>query len=328
MAIGQGFKSYIQFGLESTYGTAVAATDRLEIISMDVGPDQSVILDPSLNNSVGRRGLFQGALVYRGTIVMRCNYQGLLKLWKAMWGVTWTPTLVEAATSWDHIVHDALAQLAVRSLTIEMIEGDILTGKAQRLVGAIIQALTVRGTAGTGQDAMVTAELEIIAKDKTTNFTPTASLSAPTVLPVLMQHLTLVDDGVQTSGVNLRSFELRYEAPVDDARIYAGSINPAEPIRNDFVKATYRFSQDLQTDDVLEALQAFTNATPQIRFRGNALGANFYELEFKSEKAQVIRASHPVAGYGRVFLESTVESYHDATLGTLYSRWRNGQSAI
>src|SRR3990172_4015377 len=102
MAIGQGFKSYIQFGLESTYGTAVAATDRLEIISMDVGPDQSVILDPSLNNSVGRRGLSRGACVSRAPIVMPSNSKGLLKLGKALGGARGPPTLVEAATSLDH----------------------------------------------------------------------------------------------------------------------------------------------------------------------------------------------------------------------------------
>src|SRR3990172_809097 len=155
MAISEGRKSYIQFGLEATWGTGVAATNRLEVISMDLAPDQGTILDPSLNNSVGRRGVFQGGRVIRGTILVRCNYQGMLKLMKALFGVTWTPTLVEAATSWDHIIHDQLAQLGVHSLTIELIEGDIDVGKCQRLTGAVITALTLRIVAGQGQDAMM-----------------------------------------------------------------------------------------------------------------------------------------------------------------------------
>jgi len=328
MAIGEGRKSYIQFGLESTWGTGVPATNRLEVISMDVGPDQGVILDPSLNNSVGRRGVFQGGIVYRGTFLVRLNYQGMLKLFKALFGVTWTPTLVEAATSWDHIIHDQLAQLGVHSLTIEMVEGDIATGLCQRLLGAVITSLTVRVVAGQGQDAMLQAEFEVLAKDKETGQTPTGALSAPAVLPALFHHALTIDDGVTTSGNNVRSVEVRYEAPHAADRFYLGSKNPAEFIRDDFVKATYKFSQDFQVVTPLTNLKAFTNASPQLVFRGGALGANFYEFEMKSEKAQVTRASTPVAGYGVISMETTIEAYHDGTLGTFYTRFRNGESAI
>jgi hypothetical protein len=133
---------------------------------------------------------------------------------------------------------------------------------------------------------------------------------------------------VLTTGLLMTTVELRYEAPVDSERFFFGSRNPAEFIRNDFVKATYRFTETLQTTDVLNALQLFTNATPRMVFVGPALGANFYEFEVKSEKAVVTRASHPVAGYGVISLESTVEAYHDSTLGTLWMRFRNSQSAI
>lgn len=328
MAIGQGYKSYIQFGLESVWGTPVAATNRLEVISMDVNPDMGLIMDPSLNNSVGRRGLFQGGIVYRGTILIRCNFQGLSRIIKALMGVAGTSTVVEGAVSWDQVFHDAQAQLTVQSLTVEMIEGDIETGKCQRLAGAIINGMTVRGVAGQGQDAMLQLELEIIAKDKVVNFTPTGALSAPTVNPVLTKYGLTVDDGVTTSGLIMRSFELAYRAPHSDDRFYLGAPNPAEFIRSDFVGATWRFTQDLQTDDALAALQAFTAASPQLIFRGAALGANFYEFEIRSDAAQVARAAHVVAGYGVVRLESTVEAYHHATNGTLYLRFRNNENGI
>ena len=330
MAIGQGYKSYIQFGLETTWGTGVAATERLEVISMDVAPDMGLILDPSLNNSVGRRGLFQGGIIYRGNIVVRANYDGraVLRLLKAMFGVAGTTTLVETAISWDNVFHDAMSQLTIQSLTIEMIEGDIDTGKCQRLLGAIPISWTTRVTAGQGQDAMVQWEFEFLAKDKETNQTPTASLTAPAVLPVLFHHGQTMDDGVTTSGLKIRTFELRYEAPHNADRFYLGSKNPDEPVRDDFLKASYRFTQAFQTRTTLDALKAFTNASPQIMFRGGALGANFYEFEVKSDKAQVARVSHPVAGYGIIMMDHTVEAYHDGTNGTLYTRLRNGQSAI
>lgn len=329
MAIGQGFKSYIQFGTEAVWGTAVAATNRLEIISMDVSPEMGVILDPSLNNSVGRRGVFQGGIVYRGNIVMRANYQGMSRIFKHVLGVAGTSTVVEGSVSWDNVFHDAQAQLTPnRSMTIEMIEGDIETGKAQRLVGAVVESCTIRGTAGQGSDAMLQIELEVVAKDKVVNFTPTGALSAPAVNPVMTKQGFTVDDGVTTSGLFVRSFELAYRAPTDAERFYLGSVNPAEFVRDDFVGATWRFTQDLQTDDALAALQAFTPASPQLIFRGGTLGANFFEFEIRSDAAQVARASHVVAGYGVVRLESSIESYHHATNGTLYVRFRNGENGI
>jgi tail tube protein len=328
MAIGQGYKSYIQFGLESVWGTPVAATNRLEVISMDVNPDMGLIMDPSLNNSVGRRGLFQGGTVQRGTILIRANFQGLSRIFKSLLGVAGTSTLVETAVSWDNVFHDAMSQLTVQSLTIEMIEGDILTGKCQRLSGAIITACTIRGTAGQGQDAMLQLELTVVAKDKTVNITPTGALSAPAVNPVMTKHGLTIDNGVTTSGNIVRSFELAYRAPFADDRFYVGALNPAEFIRNDFVGTTWRFTEDLQTDSALSALTAFTAASPQLIFRGGALGANFYEFEVRSDAAQVARVAHVVAGYGVVRLELTVESYHHATNGTLYVRFRNGENGI
>lgn len=328
MAIGQGFKSYIQFGLESVWGTPVAATNRLEVISMDVNPDMGVIMDPSLNNSVGRRGLFQGGIVYRGTIVLRCNYLGLSRIFRALFGVAGTSTNIEAAVSWDNVFHDAMAQLGVQSLTIEMVEGDILTNKCQRLVGVVIQSMTIRGTAGQGSDSMVQVELELVAKDKVVNFTPTSLGAFPAVQPVLTKHGLTVDDGVTASGLIMQSFELVYRAPHADDRFFVGSANPAEFIRSDFVGATWRFTQDLQTDDALEALQAFTAATPELVFRGPALGANFYEMGIHSDAARVTKASHVVAGYGVVRLEMTVEAFHDATNGTLRVRFRNSENGI
>lgn len=328
MPIGEGRKSYIQFGLESTWGTPVTVTNRLEVISMDVAPDQGIIEDPSLNNSVGRRGLYQGGRLVRGTFLFRMNFTGMLKLMKSLFGVNWTPTLVEAATSWDHIIHDQLAQLSVNSLTIEMIEGDIDVGKCQRLSGALFSSFTVRTVAGQGVDAMLQGEFEVLAKDIETNITPSASPAAPTVLPIKFDHALTIDDGVTTSGLNVRSFEVRYETPRDTERFYLGSLNPAEFIRSEFVKATYRFSQDFQTRTAIDNLKAFTNASPQLLFRGPALGANFYEFEVKSDKAQVTRAARPISGYGRIFLETTIQSYHDTTNGTFYMRFRNGESAI
>ena len=329
MAIGEGRKSYIQFGQEAAWGTGVAATDRLEVISIDVGPEQGIILDPSLNNSVGRRGVFQGGTLYRGTFVVRMNYSGLEKLFSCLLGVAGTSTIDGAGPAYDHLLHDGMAQETVKSLTIELIEGDIEPGLCQRLLGCTFTSCTIRGTAGQGQDAMLTAEFEVLAKDKVVGFTPTGALVAPAVNPILFHHGTTMDNGVVASNLLMRTIEVRYEAPHASDLFFFGSRNPAEFIRDDFVKATYRFTEALQTTDVLEALQQFTNATPRMLFTAGTLApSGTYEFEIKSEKGTVSRASHPVSGYGTIYLESTVEAYHDPTLGTCWMNFRNEKTAI
>src|SRR5689334_20580233 len=97
---GQGRKSYLQWGIETTWGTAVAATNKLEIISESVTAEQDEIPDPSLYNGRSPRATYQGRRFGRGDIVVRGNYEGILPLFKlAMPG--YSNTLVETGVR-DH----------------------------------------------------------------------------------------------------------------------------------------------------------------------------------------------------------------------------------
>jgi hypothetical protein len=197
MAVGQGFKSYIAIGKETTFGVAATVTQKFEMASWSVAPVVGSIPDPSLYSGQSRRGVFESGKSYRGTFVVRLVYDGLLELFRAVHGSGVSGAPITGSTR-DHTFKEAAA---LPSYTIEAIVGDIPTGKCFQLLGAKFMAATVRSTAGQGTDAMVQAEFTVIAKDMISNATPTNPGSFPALLPVLFHQASQIDDGVSTMSV-------------------------------------------------------------------------------------------------------------------------------
>src|SRR6185503_18621702 len=105
---GLGHKSYLQIGpKETTYGTYIAPTSKLELISWDVEPNVSVIQDPSLYS-------------VRGTFVVRLNFEGLLELFRGLFG-TYSNSLVETGVR-DHTFKEGAT---LNSYSPEVIIGDV-----------------------------------------------------------------------------------------------------------------------------------------------------------------------------------------------------------
>jgi len=302
---GMGHKSYIQIGEESTFGTAVAATQRLEVISMDINPVIGVIPDPSLNNQQSRRALYQGGLLYRGKIVTRANYEGggFHQLLKAAMG----SLVTTGAGPFTHTFKEAASP---PSDTIEMIEGDIPAGQEQELVGSIVTGFTFRIGSGLGADAMGRFEFDFLAKDKVSGQTPTAALTAPATEPVLFHQATTIDEGSDDTAANIRvrSVELTLTNPYADDRFYQGSINIDQPIRNDFLIARWRFEQEFITKVLFDRAKAFTTANLNLIY---TQAAN--TLTFRSNKAQLVEYGNPIEDYGIIKATATWEAFYDAT---------------
>lgn len=409
---GQGRFSLLRIAPEATFGTNPVAAffgRKYEIIRCRVDPVKGEIPDPSLNNSVGRRAVYGGGILYRGSFVVRTNYQGLQLLYKWIFRRAPVYTVLVADRSWDATFRDSDSELAVYSMAIWMGQGNIPASQGQRLNGAICTRMLLRTVAGQGPDAMFQVEFDVLAKSLTTAIaepatgvvtqagctgtsgqrtiapgsgfpeqdgvvygdvvTGHASIPAGTyaigvtdsevrisnaltgaiaattltfthgfipIRPVIFHHATVVDDGVDTdapsgaTGIRVRNLECEYVVPHAEDRFYLGSKNIDVPIANDFVSATYRFTQEFRNINHITALVADTNASPDIKLVSPDLvdGTNFFELEFKSDKALVIEQSIPVEGYGVVMVEHTVRSYQDLTNGTFWLRNRSDQNSV
>lgn len=328
---GLGHKSYIQIGKESTYGTAVAATKKFECISMDISPVIGTIEDPSLYAQPSRRGLYQGGILYRGRFTVRCNYEGLLKLFEGVFGSGATTGPAETVV-YTHTFKEASA---LPSYTIEMIEGDIGAGLEQELVGAKFTTLRVRGTAGQGNDGMVICEFEVLAKDKVVGQTPTGALSFPSVFPVLFHQPTaagvLEGSGDSAANVRVRTFEVELTNSLADDRFYLGAQNIDEPIRNDFLEARWRFTQEFVTTALFVKAKAFTTGALKLLFQHpSTIGSTLKrEFEIRSGSANLVEYSNPVEAYGVVIANSTWRAFYDPTdLTALLARFQNLETAI
>jgi len=326
---GLGHKSYIQFGpAESPYGTFRTPTQKLEIISWSVNPVVGTIPDGSLHSAVSRRALYQGGRLVKGTFLVRLNYEGLLELLRASWG-SGSSVVVETGVR-DHTFVEASA---LGGYSFEVCMGDIPTSKVQRFVGCKVSGLTIRGTAGTGNDAMLQAEFSIVGKTYTTDETPTAALSFPALLPVLFHQAVTTDDGTTDTPADnrLRSFEVSLENPLAEDRFYLGSLDIDEPLRTDFLAARWRFTQEFRTKTALDAAKAFTVGSPLLLFRHPTLigAASYREFELSSGQANLIECSAPVDGYGILIMTTVWEAFYYATdLSALLCRVRNTEAAL
>lgn len=194
---GLGNKSFVQVGLELTPNVPVAATTRYELISCDMAPVIGVIEDQSLYNGVSQRAFYQGGQLFKGKLVMRCNLDGYLELYRGSFG-GYTRTVVGGET----IVFDSVFKEAqsLNSYTFEISKGDMPTGKCEQYAGCKISTLMIKGTAGTGNDAMLTVEVGILGRSVSLSATPTGSLTAPALFPVLYHQGITMDDATADGG--------------------------------------------------------------------------------------------------------------------------------
>lgn len=167
-----------------------------------------------------------------------------------------------------------------------------------------------------------------------TGLTAAFTLSFPALFPVLFHQsgtVGWVDDGYVSDGsARVRSVEVTLECPHDEERFYLGATGIDEPVRNDFLVARWKFTQEFLSQTVYDAARAFTIGSPRLLFQNPvALPTNFRELEIRSGQANVVDFSAPVSGYGVLISSVTLEAFYDGTdASALYMRVRNTESAL
>lgn len=323
---GLGFKSWCQIGKETTFGGGATPTAKFEIASFNVAPVIGMIQDPSLRDAVSRRGLYAGGLVYKGSMTVRVNYVGMLELLRACFG-GYASTTVETGVR-DHTFKEAAT---LPSYAIEVVLGDVPTGRCFRLVGAKLYNLTLRGTAGTGNDAMLMAEVQIIGKTMTSDLAITGSLSFPSVMPVLYHQALTVDDGTVDATPVVRSFEITFEQPHAEDRYYMGAQGILEPLRQDFVTPRWRITEEFASKTAWDAAAAFTAGSPRLVFQHPTIigAASHSEFEIRSNQANLEDLSVPVDGFGVMISTLTWQGFYDGTdLASLVVRARNTDAAL
>lgn len=181
---GLGHRSWLQFAKESVYGTAVAATQRLELIKWNVSQQIGVIRDPSLYAAQTMRGLYQGGQLVKGTFTVRCGYEGLEEIARGCMG-TYVNTQQAAP----------VINVANSTLTAT---GNITLGSAQTAIylGAIVTDTTTPSNVPAG-----TYVTDII---DSTHVQVNGPLTGAAAQALVFTNVSM--DGLYTDGATLNSY--------------------------------------------------------------------------------------------------------------------------
>ena len=328
----QANQSYLQLGREATFGTGVAATRRLGIISDDPRPDVGVIRSRVLNNTVSRVNLYQAGYLWRYRSLLQLNYEGLLFILDGLQGTATFAANGGTTTGVGPYVHTFVEKQVLNSYTLEVIQGNIPAAQVLRLLGAKIASARIGCKAGTDDDAVCTADVEWLAIDATPGFAITTGLTAATELPVLFHEASTVDDGTAdtwnsglTTDVVLKEFELEVVNAVNARRFGMGRKQPLEFVRNGYQVTTMRGKKEYMKKTMLDAVLAFTAGSPKLVFGSVATK----RLTFDVGTAHITQHNNPSRDPDIIEQEFTWEAARDATnLSSLKVLAENNESAI
>ena len=297
-----GAKSYMQFGREAVWGTAVAATKRLGIIRHSVKTEMVQVKDPTLTGDFIQRGIFNVLERAVGQIEMFMTYTELLMFLDAVMGAGTFGSNGGTTTGAGPFTHVFVEREFYNSFTIELIEGNIPANKCQRVLGAKIKQLTIKGDGGD----ICRVILDIVGKQKQLTQTPTVGLSAAAPLLALAYHATAFVDGSGDTGLNMvvKSFEFSILNGMDDMRKNAGTQYIDEPIRNDVSRATMKFKKEFRTVNVPTLYISGASVAPTLQL-ANGLGQTF---TFQIDAGVITSYDQPTDGFGIQFQDVTVES--------------------
>jgi hypothetical protein len=320
MPLGEGHFSYIQVsGPEATWGATTAATRKLGLVSHDLRLATGAIRSKTPANKVVRGDIFKGGQIVQGKLVLEASYEGQDLFWELAMGTATYASLGGATTGASApYTHTWTNKARLNSLNLEIQEGSIPDATHITLIkGVKVNRLALRGEASQEGDLVVcNLELDIVGIGMASNTAYTSGLTLHEVEPILMHHLTTVDDGCETTGVNLRAFELAIENNLNVARYYGGSVNPLEFMRNDYCKVSLKITEDFQNHLALVAALAHTASSPRLMFTNSGAGAALRTLDLAIGAAYLVEPmGHPINKYGLLEQELVWEAIESSSTG-------------
>jgi tail tube protein len=335
---GLGYKGKLLIAKETTYDVAPAAADTgMELLSATITPKLSVIEDPSLSNTqVSRRFIGQGGQTLEATFRVRVGYEGLLSLIRMFFPV-YANAVVDTSAR-DHTFKEPSLAVPGFSYALDFLWGDVPAGKANGLTGCLGTALRVSGQAGTGESAMLTAEVTVVGKSLTPNKTPMTGGALPTALGVIYHQLARTTNilrdgsGNASDAIQLRSFEFSLNHPYDVNRFLFGQLNAEQPVRSAFTDATFMFDEEWTDIALMTAARANTPTSLRMMFQHpTVIGAATAKREFEISASSPTAAEYgtELPGFGVITQKASYRlAYNTTDLSLAVLRVRSTEAAM
>jgi len=269
MARGRGFKEYLGFGVESTNGTAVAATSWLKVLGNTPRVDRQPTEDPILREDMATEVLYMAEGSGFDTN-LRVNYEGHELLYHSLLG---TYNFTDLTTAGLHTftynptdTHDFLEGLTLYSNQGLPTDPGVGDNDGIRIAGCLPTQCTWTFNA---RDYLREAwTFEGAGHSWTPNQTPTF----PTVVPVLGRHAGTTGGSAGakigftagTTNVSVRSGTITFAMPRDeDGYVYGNTVRPRmERTGPPVIEFEFECEMDDQTKGGKELLEDIAGDSP------------------------------------------------------------------
>lgn len=323
MGLGLGIKSWIQFGRESVWAQAVAATHRIGFSNCTIEAKPGIVHSPNMpagNTTIAQgqpwmtdpanAGIDIASEYAAGNMTLPMDYNGLLQFFDMIYGTAAFGTYGAAVTGTGPYTHTfGPERELMNSATLQIYEGGVRASTVARVVGAKLLGLTLSGAAG----GALSLSLDVIGQQKALNLAPTAALSCIPRVPIYFSHLTSADDGSSDGDLVLKAFELSIKPSMAAPEFRDGTKYIREPVRDGLITTTLKLTREYTSDTLITAFQAGTLLTskPSLTF-----STGTYGLVITFNKAKIVAAPQPTPSLKGIMLqEVTYEAQWDTTLG-------------
>jgi hypothetical protein len=307
MAIGLGHKSYIGFADESTWGTPVARTKFLELVT---GGDGLAVKEEKILvqgvKDIGVRGdieVQQGAVSVEGSLTFEVPYDGAEKFFKHAFGsvASSQPNAGTDPTVWQHIF--TIADALPAGMTIE--------------VNRDVTAFVYEGCKVNNMEFSVGGPTELlrIVADILGEDVTTASATSPTFTSVnrfSAPQAVLLWNAVQ---LNVQQFSIKLDNKLDADRRFLGSRLRSEPLRSGKIEVTGSFVAEFDSTSQYTDFRNGTNRILKVTFTGPSIGVLTQKYTFLLEcnVSQIMDYPVSVDDEGRITVEIQFRAFRDAS---------------
>lgn len=296
--LGRG--AAVGFGKETTWGTAVAATIWMGLISESMTRGLEKKPRPTLaeaSGSANRRGHYTGLDRVGGSIAVECTYEGFLLLIEQTFGAVASTTGPSGGLYTHTMLLSATPQIG---LTVYVNKGQ---GTTEVFEGCKVSKMTFKIAAG----EIGVCEFELIGETSDGR----AGTSAPSWTgsrDLFVKHNQVGTVSFNSATYTVKSFEISIDCKVV-RRDLLGSANTAEPVVGDFAEITFKSELEYFSDALFTAMQADTQGDLVVALAGPASRA----MTWTVQNAYMTSFSDPVSGPGVIMQSATWQGESDGT---------------
>lgn len=316
-----GHKTYLGFGEETTWATAVARAKFLEINSETLRVMEDKVVSPSLNRAGIHSGRTEkGAIRVGGGIVFNPNFDGAEKLWRAaLHGVpvTSSPDVTNAATVRSHVfpIRDVLSPYSLTMEIFKDVENFLATGV---MIDSATWAFRV------GQP--IECSLDVVARE----IAPGSQSAAQTFPSTGLMHGGQATLSWGGTALDVEEAEITINNSLDVDRRFIGSRYISQPHRGGKLAVTGRFVTEFQSTSQYTDFRAHTKRALRIAVTGDAIGATAQTYLFQIDAAVAeLREAFPLVGSpGRIKMDIPFACYRNDSDFEMQITARNEVAAV